>query len=197
MKKKIVKTELDQIDIQPPKEDKLAKIEGDIFKPTKLQRKAKALLMSQIKAIPGSLELITCEQAIQMTGVKEIKRYWNNPEFYNWFLDTQSHLTRVNYLLHRQIDNLEEVIEDDAEIYTAKDKMTAGRHLLDIKKSFEKDDEDKAGMEDKLLKIVETVLLKQEEEEKIEPIVRTKQLGSGSVSFGGLEDEEDLDDEEA
>lgn len=181
MKKKVVKTSLDGIDLEPQKE--ITPHENvclDVFKPTKKMRKAKAMLMANSKGMPGSLEMISMEEAIALTGMKEIRNYWRNKEFYNWFIDAHSHMARIDYLLHRQIDNLEDIIEDDEEVHTVRDKTTAGKQLLDIKKSFEKDEGAQSELEQQMMKMLEKVVTEQLEG----PKVPTKALGKSSVDLG-------------
>lgn len=139
MKKPIV-TNLDDIENPPPavKDPPKDDLESNLydFRPTRSMRKAKSLAMAKLIKFPTGITLIDVKQAYELTGMREIKDWWKNPRFVDWFTNDSSHTNRIDYLMFRQLDFLEEILEGDSE-YSVREKLNAGKQVLEIKKELQ------------------------------------------------------------
>ena len=118
------------------------------FQPTRRQKQARALLA--IKARDKGLDLtsINAFTAVELTGIDLFKQWFTNEFFVEWVHREGDYAKRVDYLLSRHLDNLEEVIEDVTGELDIRTKMAAGEQLLKIRKSIA-DDEGSASTDNK------------------------------------------------
>jgi len=115
----------------------------DIFKPTREQRKIKATFLSRIKGMPVILNSIEPEEVLlYCPEFALVKQYWSNPCFRNWFRNDIEERSRINYLLGRQLDNIEDILENTDGTQSVSSILSAGKQLMELKKMF--DDADKS-----------------------------------------------------
>ena len=118
------------------------------FRPTKRQKQARALLAVKARDKGVALSSINAYTAVELTGIDLFKQWFTNEFFVEWVHREGDYAKRVDYLLSRHLDNLEEVIEDSTGELDLRAKMAAGDQLLKIRKSLE-DDSSTANKDDK------------------------------------------------
>jgi hypothetical protein len=148
----------------------------DIFTPSKEMRQVKAKFYSKIAGTNIDYSKLTIEEVSKHISHKGLSNWWTNSEFVSWFKNSVEYSQRINYLLARQLDNLEQIIEDDAEIYSVKDKISAGKQLMEFRQELivEQEPKDKALSEDDKKQLVEAAaarLLEKRKELKLAPKV--------------------------
>jgi hypothetical protein len=118
------------------------------FHPTKRQKQARALLAIKARDKGIALSSINAYTAVELTGIDLFKQWFTNEFFVEWVHREGDYAKRVDYLLSRHLDNLEEVIEDSTGELDLRTKMAAGEQLLKIRKSIA-DDEGAASTDNK------------------------------------------------
>jgi hypothetical protein len=118
------------------------------FHPTKRQKQARALLAIKARDKGIALSSINAYTAVELTGIDLFKQWFTNELFVEWVHREGDYAKRVDYLLSRHLDNLEEVIEDSTGELDLRTKMAAGEQLLKIRKSIA-DDEGAASTDNK------------------------------------------------
>ena len=121
-----------------------AEVDDVAFSPTREQRKIRAVFYAAAKSKQVDLKAgITFDLVNELVpGCRQLRAWWHNDLFTEWFLNTNTYQTRIDYLIDLQLDNLEEVITNREGLYTTRDQVAAGRQLAEYKKAFI--DEDKA-----------------------------------------------------
>ena len=104
------------------------------YQPTPDMKKLKAELMAACVGKSTSEIRALSLSDIQGLGIisRKLTVLYQNPEFLKWFLNSGEMDVRVNYLLTRSLDNIEEIIDGDGELFSIKDKLAAQKQLLDI-----------------------------------------------------------------
>lgn len=135
----------------------LAETDPEYFKPTAKQRKLKAAFRAQCKDMPSDRTLIKPDFVKKYIKTDDITNWWNIPGFASWFRREEAVAERLQYLYHLRLDAVEAVLEDEAGIYTAKDKIAAGaeldkiaKTLVDAADAVDKTQKDTRSMEDKI-----------------------------------------------
>ena len=131
MNKKVTKTDNEIREIPTVVEETAL----DIFRPSKLMKQLKAEFYSQSRGrdLPAILDI---EDVLKVIPDRRVRNWWENPSFCSWFMNGSEHVQKVDYLLARQLDNLEEIIEGDSELYSVKDKLAAGKQIMEYMKEF-------------------------------------------------------------
>lgn len=111
------------------------------FVPTRDQRKAKAMTYAMAKS--RKVQVASLEDAEALNPLcTNLRVWWHNDLFVAWFLNSNTYMQRIDYLIDLQLDNLEEIITNRDGTYSARDQVVAGRQLSEYKKALV--DEDKA-----------------------------------------------------
>jgi hypothetical protein len=131
----VIATEINNAQEEVPTEDV-------VFRPTREQRKAKAMFYATAKARRVDLKPgITMDLAQELLPTSRyIKTWWHNDLFVEWFTNSTSYQQRIDYLIDLQLDNLEDVVVNREGIYTARDQVAAGKQLAEYKKAFIEED---------------------------------------------------------
>ena len=114
------------------------------FRPSREQRKARALFYATAKSKHIDVSQgVTVDLATDVIpSYKLLPQWWHNDLFVEWFTNSNTYQTRIDYLIDLQLDNLEDVIVNREGVHTTRDQVAAGRQLAEYKKAFI--DEDKA-----------------------------------------------------
>jgi len=156
------------------------------FQPTRRQKQARALLSIRAKERGIALQAVTASTAVELTGIDLFNQWFSNEFFIEWVRREGDYAKRVDYLLARHLDNLEEVIEDCTGELDLRAKLAAGDQLLKIRKSLA-DDESADTQVDKasLAKRIATVMLEKKRIETAKtdskPKPKELQLPRGSI----------------
>jgi len=137
-----------------------------VFRPTPEQRKCKAKFYAVAKAKKLNMDNVDVDIVDQNApGFRPLRNWWHNSLFVEWFTNTSSHQSRIDYLINLQLDNLEEVIINNEGLYTPRDQVAAGRQLAEYKKAFI--DEEKAERPNETVDMVRQIALKMLETKKL------------------------------
>lgn len=156
------------------------------FQPTRRQKQARALLSIRAKERGIALQAVTASTAVELTGIDLFNQWFTNEFFIEWVRREGDYAKRVDYLLARHLDNLEEVIEDCTGELDLRAKLAAGDQLLKIRKSLA-DDESADTQVDKasLAKRIASVMLEKKKLEAAKtdskPRPKDLQLPKGSI----------------
>lgn len=156
------------------------------FQPTRRQKQARALLSIRAKERGIALQAVTASTAVELTGIDLFNQWFTNEFFIEWVRREGDYAKRVDYLLARHLDNLEEVIEDCTGELDLRAKLAAGDQLLKIRKSLA-DDESADTQVDKasLAKRIASVMLEKKKLEAAKtdskPRPKELQLPRGSI----------------
>ncbi len=87
---------------------------GTLYKPNAAQRRAKANFWTAWQDDPSvDIELLTKDDAIQLSGVKTVGSWWAQAGFKDWFLNKDDHRQRLEYLYDLALDRAEAILESD------------------------------------------------------------------------------------
>jgi len=138
--------------------------EEDIaFVPTRDQRKAKAMAYAMAKSKGLTIRELSDAESL-IPSCRPLRAWWHNDLFVEWFLNTNTYMQRIDYLIDLQLDNLEEIITNVDGTYSARDKVVAGKQLAEYKKTFI--DEDKAAKGDSGVDMIKALAVKMLEARK-------------------------------
>jgi hypothetical protein len=103
-------------------EEKLAEVLESIdFVPTEAMRAAKAAFWAVAMDTPlVDPQNITLAAALQLTGVTQLRRWWASPGFSAWWANKDELRQRIEFLVHKGLDAIEEVLADAETPATAK-----------------------------------------------------------------------------
>ncbi len=106
-----------------------------VWSPTDAQRKAKHRLMIALEDNPAvDLESITEEEASRLAKFS-MRNYWSKPGFRDWLVGSNDFRVRAEYLAHKGLDAIEEILDsDDPRLAGA--KVTAATKLWEITSKF-------------------------------------------------------------
>jgi hypothetical protein len=108
----------------------------EYFKPTVKQRKLKSAFHMACKSRPTNKAEITLDFVLKFIISKDIKSWWDVPGFQMWFKKEEVIADRLAHLYQLRLDAIEQVLSDESEVYTAKDKISAGSELDKIAKTL-------------------------------------------------------------
>jgi hypothetical protein len=114
----------------------LALSDPEYFRPTAKQRKLKQAFRAACKVMPNDRKEITPDYVCSYVKSDDIRDWWGIPGFAAWFRRDEAIAERLQYLYHLRLDAIEEVLENDAGIYTARDKISAGAELDKVAKTI-------------------------------------------------------------
>jgi hypothetical protein len=114
----------------------LALSDPEYFRPTAKQRKLKQAFRAACKIMPNDRKEIVPDYVCSYVKSDDIRGWWGIPGFAAWFRRDEAIAERLQYLYHLRLDAIEEVLENDAGIYTARDKISAGAELDKVAKTI-------------------------------------------------------------
>jgi hypothetical protein len=138
----------------------------DIFRPTANMRRIKAEFYNKIRGMGIDINTLDVERIQKVIRAPELVTWWRNDEFRIWFQNAEEHRVRVRFLMDKHLDNIEDILNNDSGEYTVKDRLAAGKQLLDHNNAFL--DEDKADRDQNKALAVSPEKLKQLAAEIIE-----------------------------
>ncbi len=108
----------------------------EYFKPTVKQRKLKSAFHNACKRRPTDPNEITVEFVRKYIISRDLENWWGLPGFIGWFRREEIISDRLAHLYQLRIDAIEEVLSDESNVYTARDKISAGEQLDKIAKTM-------------------------------------------------------------
>lgn len=88
-------------------------IESVVFTPSPIQRKAKAAFWYKWNEHPfGDPADITAHTASDYAGYSQVREWWADSRFKEWFLNRDEFRQRVEYLANLALDTAEEILLD-------------------------------------------------------------------------------------
>ena len=138
--------------------------EEDIaFVPTREQRKAKAMAYAMSKSKGVTIKSLEDAEAL-IPSCRPLRAWGHNDLFVEWFLNSNTYMQRIDYLIDLQLDNLEEIITNRDGTYSAREQVVAGKQLAEYKKAFV--DEDKASKSEGGVDMIKALAVKMLEARK-------------------------------
>lgn len=110
---------------QPSDKVKLTQILDDlVFMPSTMQRRIKAAFWTKFSQNPiADVGSITAELAARIAGNQNVKKWWSQPGFQEWFLNEDEFRQKLEYLAHLALDTIEEVLLNPDANVNAKSSM--------------------------------------------------------------------------
>lgn len=112
MSKRVINTTIKESkEISPRETAKLS--DKVIFEPTSAQVRQKARFWTRFR--PGPLtpsDNITMATALEVTGSAQIRKWWNEPGFVEWFENKDEERERLKYLFHKGLDTIENILDN-------------------------------------------------------------------------------------
>ncbi len=112
MVKKILNTTLGSDEKISPQQTKSLS-EKVIFEPTSSQAKLKARFWTRFQ--PGPLvspSNITMTTALEVTGSAQMRKWWHEPGFVEWFTNREEERERLKYLFHKGLNTIENILDN-------------------------------------------------------------------------------------
>lgn len=110
---------------------------GEFFKPTAKMRKLKeAFYIAARGQLPIDRSEINGTLIKQYILGDDINLWQSIPGFMAWFRSDEVVSDRLHRLYQLRLDAIEEILEDDSNVYTARDKLNAGAELDKITKTI-------------------------------------------------------------
>lgn len=82
-----------------------------IYRPSELQRKAKIRFWAKMDSNPlQDRDSVTLEAVKRMTGSGTIEKWWKEPGFKDWFLNSEEHKQRLEYLYDLALGAAEDIL---------------------------------------------------------------------------------------
>lgn len=127
----------------------LNKSTANEFRPTDAHRRAKAAYWAHFSATGEETPTEpTAASAAQISGFSEVSQWWAElPGFPSWFSNGEEFRQRAEYISHRGLDFLEELLSDPNA--STKERLTAAKLVLEVAAKFPRAASTEAAVADK------------------------------------------------
>jgi hypothetical protein len=116
MSKKILNTTIsdykqESTEVSPQKTKSLS--DKVVFSPTASQARLKAKFWTRFRPSPlAPSDNIAMATALEVTGSAQIRKWWNEPGFVEWFTNKEEERERLKYLFHKGLDTIENILDN-------------------------------------------------------------------------------------
>jgi hypothetical protein len=83
-----------------------------VFLPSPNHRRVKSKFWTRFDSLTGSVSSVSMQQAMGITGESNLKKWWDQPGFKEWFLNMDESRERLEYLFMIALDAAEQVLLD-------------------------------------------------------------------------------------
>jgi len=127
----------------------LNKSTANEFRPTDAHRRAKAAYWAHFSATGDEPPTEpTGASAAQFSGFSEVSQWWTEvPGFSSWFQNGEEFRQRAEYISHRGLDFLEQLISDPNA--STKERLTAAKLALEVAAKFPRSSSSEVPIADK------------------------------------------------
>ena len=97
--------------VTPRQINKLSK--DVLFEPSSVQQKAKARFWSRFQSGPlANPSMVSLTEALATTNIPQLKKWWDDKQFVEWFLNKDEERERIKFLFNKGLDTMENILDN-------------------------------------------------------------------------------------